>query len=121
MIFRALTSSGDWQFGNGIQSYLTGQAAIGADIKTYLKLWTGNVFFALQAGINWTQYLDKNQEAKLLAALQSAILQRFGVMGINQLSVFLDQKTRHLTVSYDVQTIYTQSFKNSITIGAQNA
>lgn len=121
MIFRALTATGDWTFGKGVQSYLTGQAAIAADIKTYLKLWTGNCFFALQAGVNWTQYLDKNQEDNLLAGLQAVILARFGVMGLHQLSAKLDARSRHLVVSYDVQTIYTQSFKDSITIGAHNA
>lgn len=121
MNIRALDLNGDWQFGNGVQSYLTGQAAIALNIKTFLLLWTGNCFWSLQAGINWTQYLDKNQEAQLLGALQAALLSLFGVVGINQLSVDLDRGTRRLTVSYDVATIYTQSFQDSITVGASNA
>lgn len=116
-----LTADGDFTFGAGAQNYLTGQRAIALDIKTFLLLWVGNCFWALQAGINWRQYLDKNQEAKLLAALQAGILARFGVMGINQLSVRLAPVTRHLTVSYDVSTIYTQRFQDSITIGAPSA
>lgn len=121
MKIRNLTATGDWTFGKGLQSYLTGQAAIALDIRTYLNVWTGNCFWALQAGVNWRQYLDRNQEAKLLAALQSVLLARFGVMGINLLSVRFDRLTRRLTVAYDVQTIYTQSFKDSITIGANSA
>lgn len=121
MKIRNLDSSGDWTFGKGLQSYLTGQAAIALDIKTYLNLWAGNCFWALQAGINWRQYLDKNQETQLLAGLQAALLGRFGVMAINQLSADLDPRTRAIVVTYDVQTIYTQSFQDSITIGAQNA
>ncbi len=121
MKIRNLTAAGDWTFGKGLQSYLTAQAAIALDIKTYLTLWTGNCFFALQAGVNWRQFLDKNQEQRLLAGLQTAILGRFGVMGINLLSADLDRQTRRIVVKYDVQTIYTQSFKDSITIGAPNA
>lgn len=121
MKIRNLNDRGDWLFGKGLQDYLTSQDAIALDIKTYLKLWTGNAFFALQAGVNWRQYLDKNQESRLLAGLQSAILARFGVMGINLLTARLDPITRNLVVQYDVQTIYTQSFQDSITIGAQSA
>lgn len=116
-----LDGFGDFTFGKGLQNYLTAQNAIALDIKTYLKLWTGNAFWALQAGVNWRQFLDKNQEARLLAALQTAILGRYGVMALTQLSANLDPRTRNIVVRYEVQTIYTQSFQDSITIGAQNA
>jgi hypothetical protein len=121
MKIRNLTVGGDWTFGKGLQSYLTGQAAIAEDIKTFLLLWTGNCFFALQAGINYRQFLDKGQKAKLLGALQTAILARYGVMGINQLDAVLDPNTRHLVVTYDVVTVYTKSFKDSISAGAPSA
>lgn len=115
---RNLTPDGDFTFGKGVQDYLTGQNAIALDIKTFLKLWTGNCSWALQAGINWTQYLNKNQEAQLLGALQQGILGRYGVVGINQLNVYLNRVTRQLEVTYDVATVYTQSFVDSILIGA---
>jgi hypothetical protein len=121
MKIRNLTSDGDWRFGKGLQSYLTAQDAIALDIKTYLKLWTGNCFFALQAGVNWRQYLDKNQKQRLLAGLQTAIMGRFGVMSLTQLSAVLDRNSRVMVVRYTVTTIYTQSFQDSITIGASNA
>lgn len=121
MKIRNLDRDGDFVFGKGVQCYLTGQAAIALDIKTYLKLWTGNAFWALQGGVNWRQYLDKNQKTRLLAALQTAIMGRFGVMALNELSANLDPNTRNIVVRYDVQTIYTQSFQDSVTIGAQNA
>lgn len=121
MKIRNLTRDGDWTFGKGRQDYLTGQDAIAEDVKTYLKLWTGNCFFALQAGVNWRQYLDKNQKTRLLAGLQTAIMSRFGVMGLTELSANLDAQTRRIVIRYTVQTIYTQSFQDSITIGAQNA
>lgn len=121
MKIRNLDSAGDFTFGKGLQSYLTGQDAIALDIKTYLKLWTGNCFWALQAGVNWRQYLDKNQKARLLAGLQNAIMSRFGVMALTQLSAELNAQTRQIVVKYNVQTIYTQNFQDSITIGAQNA
>lgn len=120
MKIRNLTAAGDWTFGKGVQCYLTGQDAIALDIKTYLKLWVGNCFWALQAGVNWRQYLDKNQKSRLLAGLQTAIMNRFGVMALNQLSANLNPITRNLVVTYDVQTIFTQSFQDSITLGAQN-
>jgi hypothetical protein len=120
MKIRNLTTSGDWTFGAGRQNYLQGQDAIAANIRTYLKLWVGNCFWALQAGVNWRQYLDKNQETRLLAGLQTAIMSRFGVMGLTQLSADLDRRSRVMVVRYTVSTIYTQSFQDSITIGASN-
>ncbi len=121
MKIRNLDSAGDFIFGRGVQSYVTGQAAIALDIKTYLKLWTGNAYWALQAGINWRQYLDRNQKARLLAGLQTGIMGRFGVMALNELSADLNPRTRRIVIRYDVQTIFTKSFQDSITIGAQNA
>lgn len=121
MKIRNVTAANDWLFGKGLQDYLTAQAAIALNIKTYLNLWVGNAFWSLQAGVNWRQYLDKNQEQQLLASLQTAILNRFGVTGINLLSARFDRATRQITVAYDVQTIYTQSFQDSITIGANSA
>lgn len=120
MKIRNLTAGGDWTFGAGRQNYLQGQDAIAEDIRTYLKTWVGNCFFALQAGVNWRQYLDKNQETRLLAGLQSAIMGRFGVMALTQVSANLDRRSRVLVVRYAVQTIFTQSFTDSITIGATN-
>lgn len=121
MKMRNLTADGDWTFGKGLQDYVQKNSEIALDISTYLKLWVGNCFWNLQAGINWTQYLDKNQGAQLLAAVQAAILARVGVTGINQLSVNLDPISRQITIEYNVQTVYTQSFQNSITIGATSA
>jgi hypothetical protein len=121
MIFRNLDRNGDWVYGNGVQAYLTGQKAIEKDVKTFLLLWTGNCFWALQAGINWRQYLDRGQQPALLAGLQTGILARYGVMGINQLDAGLDRATRGFFVKYDLATIYTQSFQDSITVGAPSA
>lgn len=118
MIIRNLTPAGDWTFGAGIQNYLTANAAIAQDISTWLKLWVGNCFFALQSGINYTQYFNKNQQAPLLAALQAGIASRDGVTGINQVSADLDPQSRQMTVTYNISTIYTQNFLQSITIGA---
>lgn len=118
MKMRNLDRAGDFTFGKGLQDYVTGQDAIALDIKTAIKVWTGNCSWALQFGVNWTQFLDKNQEPALLSALQALILSRDGVTGINQLSAVLERGSRHLTVEYDVATIYTQSFQDSIIIGA---
>lgn len=121
MKIRNLTLDGDFTFGKGVQDYLTNQAAIALDVKTAIKVWTGNCSWALDFGINWTQFLDKGQQANLLAALQTLILSRPGVVGINQLSADLNRASRRLTVKYDVQTVFTQSFVDSIQIGASLA
>lgn len=121
MKIRNLDANGDFTFGKGLQNYLTGQAAIALDVRTFVKLWAGNAFWALQEGINWRQYLDRNQQANAQAALQAGILGRNGVVGVNQISVQLDRQARRFTIKYDVATIYTQSFVDTVTIGTPNA
>ncbi len=116
MKIRNLTPDGDFTYGKGLQNYLTGNAAIALNIKCYLKLWVGNCFWALQAGINYAQLLDKGRKKQLVTALEQGIQTRYGVMGVNQLEVDFDEQTRDLTVTYDVATIFTNTFKQSITL-----
>lgn len=118
MIFRQLDASGDWAFGKGLQNFAQNEEAVSLNIKTFLKSWAGNCFFSLQSGINWQRFLDKGQKENLLGALQAGILQQFGVVGINSVDVTLDAGTRHAIITYDIQTIYSQSFKDEVSLAA---
>ena len=114
MIFRNLTSSGDWTFGSGKGNYLTGNPAIGLNIKTRILSWLNDCFFDTTAGIDWANRLgSKNQRALLESDLRRIILQSFGVTGISSLSTSLTG--RGFSATYTINTIFSQGYTATVT------
>lgn len=123
MKFRGLDTNGDWMFGQGLGSYASDAAALALDIAARVRSRKGNCFFATDDGIDYTNLLDKGQEQNFIAAMSNYIQQTPGVVKINSVSTNLDRKTRAMSLTYDVQTIFTRSFKatlNNLT-GVPNA
>lgn len=116
MKFRALTSQGDWQLGTGVQSYFTDEDAIAADIGTALKVFLGECFFALNAGVDWWNLIGSKDEQGIILQCRTVISQREGVARINSVTASLERGQRRLTVSYDVDTIYSQRIVNSVSV-----
>jgi hypothetical protein len=113
MIFRDLDSNGDWKFGQGLNNYIHDDAAIGLNIKTRLLSWVGDCFFDMNAGVDWANRLgSKNQRALLEADLRRIILQSFGVTGI--ISFDTEVNVRAFTARYNIQTIFSASYIDSI-------
>lgn len=113
MIFRNLDSNGDWLFGQGRQNFLSGNPAIGLNIRTRILSWVGDCFFDLQAGIDWTNRMSlKNQKNLLDLDLRRIILQSFGVTGLVSFDTVLAD--RIFTANYAVNTIFTKSFIDSV-------
>ena len=114
--FRAIDPlTDDWAFGNGVQSYLTGEAAIEADIKTALQVFLGECFFALSAGVDWLNLIGgKNPAAQAGVILQcrAVILGINGVVSVNSVSPSLNG--RALTVAYSVNTAFSQNVSGSV-------
>lgn len=113
-IVRALDSDHDWTFGESLNNYLQGNAAIAQTINTRLSSFLGNCFFDLQTGIDWFNLLGSiNNEVALNLAISTVILNTTGVTGILQLSIALPT-SRNFTVTYQVQTIYSTLTSNFI-------
>lgn len=120
MIFRNLDANGDWTFGSGTANYATGDMAIGLNIKTRLLSWVGDCFFALNAGIDWLNRMGKKNQGELLKAdIKRVILQSFGVTALTSFSTVIVD--RALRANYAVDTIFSRSYKQSVTQGARNA
>lgn len=114
MIFRSLDSSGDWNFGRGQSDYLTNNAAIGANIQTRILSWLNDCFFAMNAGIDWLNRLgDKGQRDLLELDIRRVIQQSTGVTGITKVDIIING--RALTATYNIDTIFSQSYINSVT------
>lgn len=116
MTFRALDSNGDWQLGAGRQSYFAEEKAINADIATALRVFLGECFFALDAGVDWWNLIGSKDEQGIILQCRSVIAQREGVARINSVTASLNRGTRALSVTYNVDTIYSQSIANTVTV-----
>jgi len=62
MKHRALTSTGDWTFGNGRGNYAVDERGIEVNIATRINSWKNDCFFDFDAGIDWSIRLDKGQK-----------------------------------------------------------
>lgn len=111
MLFCNLDSDGDWNFGE----YVSDQKAIELNILTRLREWVGDCFFNNNAGIDWNNRLGKPVQTDAIAAdVKNIILQSDGVVGIIDFSVTLSLRT--LSISYTINTIYTQNAQNTINL-----
>lgn len=116
MIFRQLTSGGDWTFGKGKSNYAQNADAIALNIRTSLLSWVGDCFFNLPFGIDWTRLLDTGQQNNLQIALQTLILKSYGVVSVSSVSANFNPTTRALNVAYSVTTVYSQNYQAQVTI-----
>ena len=117
MDFRSLDPTGDWNFGRGKVDYALDERSIELNLLTRIKSWKGNCFFDWDTGIDWTARLDKNQKANLVAELKYLIIQSYGVVGVNSVTVG-EGSNRSVTVSIDVVTIFSPSFTSTVAIAA---
>ena len=117
MIIRNLTAAGDWTFGKGVNNYLSGDAAISLNIKTRLLSWVNDCFFDTKAGIDWLNRLGSKNQAGLLALdCRRIILTTPGVTGL--LNFDIVQNGREFIGTYNITTVNSQSYQNSISLGA---
>jgi hypothetical protein len=115
MSIRAIDSIGDWKFGHGVFDLNTGEAEIEENIKTRLLSWKGDCFFALNDFVDWRSRLDVGQQINLKDEINRIILQTPGVVKVLKIDLNWNSKNRFITITYTIQTIYSQSFQASVT------
>jgi len=106
MSFRGIDGQNDWFFGQGIQSYFTGNDEIEADIKTTLQTFLQECFFDPNFGVPWFGILGQKNSALLIVTLRNIISQVSGVTGITNVEYNLTAE-RVAQVKYNVNTRYT--------------
>lgn len=102
MIVRALNSSGDWLFGQGLSSYKSGIAALEQSLQTRVSMFIGDCFFSLNSGIDWFNLLGSKNELSLQLAISAVILNTQNVTSLLQLSINLNPMTRAFSIQYQV-------------------
>lgn len=115
MRVRSIDSSRDWLFGKGQNDYQQNQNAVTQDIDTRLKMFLGDCFFSLQGWIDWITLLRGKSDLAISLAVSAMIANTDGVTAILQLSIVADVQ-RRLTITYQVQTIYSTIPINSTTV-----
>ena len=115
-IFRGIDpTTGDWQFGQGLSSYVTGSAAIALNVETALKTFFGDAFWAATFGIDWINLLGNlNTENAILAQTRSTIAGVEGVTGITAASSSLNRATRTLTLQYTYSDVYSSNVSGQV-------
>lgn len=113
MRVRAITGDREWTFGKGKQGYKVDEEAIAQNVQTRIMSFFGDCFFDLRAGIDWWNLLGVGTREELLKAIQSVILNTNGVVGINSVDVYT--RDRVLNVTYDIRTIFSESYQGNLT------
>ena len=117
MLFRALDANGDWQFGQGTESYVSGEQAIGLNIKTRILSFLNNCYFDMAAGINWLFYFGvPGQQQATLLSIQAVILQSYGVTKINSVTLNQDRNTRKAIITFNIYDLYSPNVPYSQTL-----
>lgn len=117
MRVRAITSDGEWTFGKGKQGYRLDEDAIGQNVKTRIMSFLGDCFFDTKAGIDWWNLLEFGKRDDLLRSIQLTILGTDGVVAINNVDFYI--QNRKLVVTYDIKTVFSSSYSGNLTTDYQ--
>lgn len=105
MIFRNLTSSGDWTFGAGRQNYSKDDQALMLQIATRLKTFLTECFFDNDIGLPWFDLIDSKNKDVIILSVKAEISNLEGVLKVNELEYTFDEN-RKLTIKYAITTLY---------------
>jgi len=109
MKIRALDSNGDWVFGQGKGSYVTGVKAIIEDIDTALHIFMGEIFWQTTFGVDWFNLIGGKApqvQQNIILQCRQIIASREGVTKINSVTVTFTSYRRNLNIVYDISTVF---------------
>lgn len=111
MRYRALSSSGDFTFGQGTRNFLVNSPdAVAQAVVTRLKLLTGEWFLDTTEGTPYaTEVLGTGTRETYDEAIRDRILGTEGVLEITDYSSAYGGETRGLTISATISTIYGET------------
>lgn len=117
MLYRKLSSDGDYQFGNNLSDFHKDTPdAVGQAVKTRLLLMQGEWFLDSTRGTPYsTQILGAGTLSKYDLAIQEVILNTQGLKSLDEYASSFDPSTRGITVACLITTIYG-SFTLNVTI-----
>lgn len=118
MRVRALTSTGDYSFGQGQSNFLINTpACVGQLVETTLRLWQGEWYLDLLAGTPWLQQILGvfNLKSVVDMILQGVILSVPGVDSIQSYSSAY-VGVRNLSVTATIVTEFSVNGSNTVNV-----
>ena len=115
MRFRGDTTTDDWAFGKGKQSYLSDNLAIARNIATRLRYFYSECFFDTQRGVPWFDLLGQKDQDRVVLAIKREIYDCYGVTNVTEVRYTLDS-SRNLTIRYWIDTMYSRGVQGSVTV-----
>ncbi|SAQ28106.1 bacteriophage protein [Klebsiella oxytoca] len=108
MRYRREDDDGDYTFGQGDDTWLVNSPeAVAQAIKTRFLLWYGQWFLDNTEGTPWIQsVLGKQRPETYNLAIRQRILETQGVSSITAFNTTVDGRTRRVTFTATVETIY---------------
>ncbi|MCW0344985.1 hypothetical protein NB703_003078 [Pantoea ananatis] len=115
MRYRREDDDEDYTFGQGDDTWLINSPeAVAQAIKTRFMLWYGQWFLDTTAGTPWVQsVLGKQKPETYNLAIRQRILETKGVNSIISFTTDLNTKTRRVTFTATIDTIYGTTTVNS--------
>lgn len=106
--YRREDDDGDYTFGQGDDTWLVNSPeAVAQAIKTRFLLWYGQWFLDTTEGTPWIQsVLGKQRPDTYNLAIRRRILETQGVSSITEFNTEVDGRTRRVTFTATVETIY---------------
>ena len=116
MIIRALDTNHDWTFGKGKSNYLNQQLAIAENVQTRLLSFLNDCYFDLDAGVDWLNLMGTMgiTDSEIELTCRAVILQSYGVVRVNSISINRNRSMRNIYLSYNIDTIYTSQFSQTL-------
>jgi hypothetical protein len=115
MIIRALNANHDWTFGKGKNDFIRDQKAVIENIDTRLLSFFRDCFFDPNAGIDWFRLMGtKSTQEEIKLSVRRVILQSYGVVRVNDISVGLID--RAITLTYNIDSIFTTQFSQNLEV-----
>jgi len=84
-MIRRLDENRDWTFGSGRGNYIGKLEGLKLRLKTQLKEWTGDCFFALDRGLDW--HLTDRRENDILTQIRSTIMANRDVLAADEIMI----------------------------------
>ncbi len=108
MRYRKLSPTGDYTFGGGeLDFYRDNPEAVAQSVQTRLLLWLGEWFLNIDSGTAVMQgILGKKTKQSADATIQDRVLTTTGVVDIENYVSEIDETTRAISISFDLNTIY---------------
>ena len=117
MKIRAIDGTGDWMFGKGLSSYNFDNNAIAENVQTRLLSWLNDCWFDMGAGLDWARLLgSRNTKAEILLSIRAIILQSYGVLRCKEITADLNEATRKMVLSYEIDTIFSTSVEGTVAV-----